>query len=484
MLFHLIVEATQGRTINIISAILKLQKTKLMKYLYSILSIGFSAAILMKPAEAFSQKQIFGLTTYTPPKAWKKQTSATTVQFTKEDKVKGAYCIISLLKDVAGTADSKSNFDAAWETVVKEMVTVSAAPEMQAVATEDGWEIQSGNAAFENDGDKGIVILVTASGFGKMVNLIILTNTDVYGQSISDFIESISLKKPAAQQQTVQQPKKEPQKPAVANGYTFTTTNFDDGWTSTVQEDWVQVTKGTIRVLIHYPNKQADEYSADLAVRIRNGWNVLVAPKYSSMGIVEFKPVHNFESIELAEADAVENATGKPVHIVLFKKNYSGGRGKYLELIAPDKKSFVQEFGVYDGSDFNWEKVERMANYNKFAISMADLKGKWTSNFTGAIQYVNSFSGNYVGMNTHASTENYYLGPGNTYKWDLSAASGMVGNIKFQGVKSSGKFSMVGNWQIHFSDIEGKPKTFNAFFSCIKGFRLLWIDDTAFGKVE
>jgi hypothetical protein len=455
-----------------------------MKYLYGILSFVFSVAILLKPAEVFSQKETFDLATYTPPKTWKKQATKTAVQFSKEDAAKGTYCSITLLKTVAGTADSKSNFDAAWETIVKEMVSVSAAPEMQAVATEDGWEVQSGHATFEADGSKGIVILVTSSGFEKMMNLIILTNTDVYEKSVSAFIESISLKKPVGQQQTVQSIKKQPVNHAVAKGFTFTTTNFDDGWTSTVQEDWVQVTKGTTRVLIHYPNKKADEYNTDLLQGLKIAWDVLVAPKYSAMSAVEFKPVRNWESIEIAEADAVENVTGKQVHIVLFKKNYSGGGGKYLEFITPDKKSFEQEFGAFNDSDFGWDKVEKMANYNKFAIGIADLKGKWTSNFTGAIQYVNSFSGNYVGMNTHASNENYYLGPGNTYKWDLGMASGMVGNIKFQGAKSSGKFSLVGNWQIHFSDIEGKPRTYNAYFSCIKGLRILWIDDKAFAKVE
>jgi hypothetical protein len=59
-----------------------------------------------------------------------------------------------------------------------------------------------------------------------------------------------------------------------------------------------------------------------------------------------------------------------------------------------------------------------------------------------------------------------------------------VGNLKFDGAKSSGKFSMVDNWQIRFSDIEGKPKTYNAYFSCLKGSRLLWLDNTPYGKVE
>ena len=35
--------------------------------------------------------------------------------------------------------------------------------------------------------------------------------------------------------------------------FAFTSTNFDDGWQSTAKEDWVEVTKDNIKVLLHYP---------------------------------------------------------------------------------------------------------------------------------------------------------------------------------------------------------------------------------------
>ncbi|HEY5824364.1 MAG TPA: hypothetical protein VIT44_08365, partial [Cyclobacteriaceae bacterium] len=62
--------------------------------------------------------------------------------------------------------------------------------------------------------------------------------------------------------------------------------------------------------------------------------------------------------------------------------------------------------------------------------------------------------------------------------------------LKFAGAKSDGTLTVPNNWQIHFSDLEGKPKTYNAFFSCVKGARLLWLEDsgypgyTAFGRKE
>ncbi len=276
----------------------------------------------------------------------------------------------------------------------------------------------------------------------------------------------------------------QPTPPVTNSGFAFTTTNFDDGWTSTVQENWVEVTKASIRVLIHYPNKQADAYNSVLMDGLKNAWNILVAPRYSSASNFEFKPITGWQSIEFAEADMIERATGKAVHVVLFKMNYSNGSGKYLEFITPDKNSFEQEFGAYHQESYGWEKLEKMANYNKFAVAASDLTGKWTNNFSGSVQYVNVNTGFDAGMATHASAENFLFGSGNTYKWDLGVASGMVGNIKFQSVKSSGKFSLPSNWQISFSDMEGKPRTFNAHFSCIKGFRILWLDDKALGKIE
>ena len=144
---------------------------------------------------AFAQKETFDIATYTAPKKWKKKRTEDAVQFTKEDAAKGTYCIITLYKSVPGTTNSKENFDLAWTSVVKEMVNVSTAPEMQPSAKEDDWEVESGYAAFESDGEKGVALLVTSTGYNKMVNLIILTNTDAYETEMTSFIGSISLKK-------------------------------------------------------------------------------------------------------------------------------------------------------------------------------------------------------------------------------------------------------------------------------------------------
>jgi hypothetical protein len=105
-----------------------------------------------------AQQQTFDLTTFTAPKGWKKQATETAIQFSKEDAIKGTYCLITLYKAVPGTANSKENFDLAWVSIVKEMVTVATEPEMQSPANDKGWELQSGYVPFESDGSKGVVL--------------------------------------------------------------------------------------------------------------------------------------------------------------------------------------------------------------------------------------------------------------------------------------------------------------------------------------
>ena len=76
-------------------------------------------------------------------------------------------------------------------------------------------------------------------------------------------------------------------------------------------------------------------------------------------------------------------------------------------------------------------------------------------------------------MNINQSNEEFVFGDGNSYNWKLLVINGMVGNTKFNQVKSSGKFTVPNNWQIQFSDIENKARTYHAHWSCIKGARIL-----------
>ncbi|MBS1633185.1 MAG: hypothetical protein JST10_11505 [Bacteroidetes bacterium] len=399
---------------------------------------------------SFAQKETFGSATFTAPSAWKKEIKESAIQFSKENTTTGTYCLITLYKAVPGTANSKENFDLAWTSLVKEMVTVSGVPEMQPAAIENGWELQSGHSPFESDGNKGIVLLITASSFEEMINLIIFTNTDVYEKEMTAFIESVNLKKPdkTTVKEKVKSGETEKQSMGVKNdGFAFNTTNFDDGWTSTVQEDWVEVVKGNIKVLIHYP-KEGTIFPADPDVLTNAAWNILVAPRYSNLKNYKTTYITTYNRPYLGMATVTSNATGKNMFVVLFHQGQTG----WLEFITTDKNAFIQEF-KFDPETIRWDSeselmnnLSRMTAYNKFAIAASDFSGKWTNDFTGVQQLYNVYTGNYAGMNVHQSNQEFDFVSGNSYNWKLLVVSGMVGNTNYQQVNSSGQFSVPNNW--------------------------------------
>jgi hypothetical protein len=70
------------------------------------------------------------------------------------------------------------------------------------------------------------------------------------------------------------------------SAFNFVTTNFDDGWVATAKDDWVEVTKDVVKILIHYPNKVTSQYYPDPQEEKQVGWNTLIAPRYSIFKII------------------------------------------------------------------------------------------------------------------------------------------------------------------------------------------------------
>ena len=163
-------------------------------------SLTLILGILVFPANLFAQTpETFDIASFQAPRGWNKQVGQDGIQFSIADK--DAYCLVTLFRSVPSVGSPKENFDAAWETIVKEAVSVSAAPQMFPSDPKGEWLLAGGFAPFEKDGAKGVAVLYTASGYGKMVNALVLTNTGVYEAPVTAFLESISFKKPEVETQ-------------------------------------------------------------------------------------------------------------------------------------------------------------------------------------------------------------------------------------------------------------------------------------------
>lgn len=439
------------------------------------------ALILLSSANLLAQKgETFDIISYTSPKGWQKEVSQNAVQLGGENSVGGS-CLITIFKSVPGSDDPKVNFDAAWQTIVKDNLTLKSDLEMQPNSNENGWIAEYGVAQYESDGKVGVVLLATITGNSKMFNILILTNTDAFEKEMTDFLDSVKFSETAKQTepktsqktQTPKQPTNQTQT-AKKSSFKFNESNFDDGWTSTEQEDWVEVVKGNIKVLLHYP-KAGTVFPADPEPLTNAAWNILVAPRYSNLKNYKTTYITTYNRPYLGMGTATDNTTGKQVFVLLFRQGSIG----WFEFVAPDKNSFIQQF-KFDPETIKWDSESdlllpllQMANYNKFAIAESDFSGTWTSDFSGVQQLYSVYTGNYAGMNINQSNEEFIFGAGNSYSWKLLVVNGMVGNMNYAKVNSAGKFTVLNNWQIQFSKIESGAKTYNAFWSCIKGARLL-----------
>lgn len=445
-----------------------------MKKIFYIFFFFITMATILSPIEVFAQKETFDLTTYMAPKNWKKEIKENVIAYSFIDSKKKTWCQIGIYKSTISKGSIDQDFESEWEELISKPNNKEPQDPWNAVKETGGWKIKTGRGKFTFNNTQPIAVLTTMSGYNRCVSIVAITNSLDYMPAIEHLLASVEMKNPSTdtpvQQQTIQSNNQ-----PVSNGkFTFTSTNFDDGWTSTIQDDWIEVTKGTIKVLLHYP-KEGTIFPADPDVLTNAAWNILVAPRYKDLKNYKTAYISTYDRPYLGMGYATENASGKNVFIVFFRQGQTG----WLEFIAPDKNSFIQQY-KFDPETVRWDSesdlmipLANMIGYNKFAIAASDFVGKWSSDFTGVQQLYNIYTGNYAGMNINQSNEEFVFNAGNSYNWKLLVVNGMVGNMKYAEVKSSGKFNVPNNWQIHFTKIESGAKTFHAFWSCIKEARIL-----------
>ncbi|HEU4930493.1 MAG TPA: lipocalin family protein [Pyrinomonadaceae bacterium] len=189
--------------------------TRLIRTKFSLTLI---LGILVFPANLFAQApETFDISSFQPPQGWNKQVGQDAIQFSTTDK--DAYCLVTLFRSVPSLGSPKENFEAAWNTIVKEAVTVSAAPQMFPSDPKGEWLVAGGFAPFEKDGAKGVAVLYTASGYGKMVNALVLTNTQAYEAPLTAFLNSISFKKPDVETQPQTRTDQNGSQPSLAGNF-------------------------------------------------------------------------------------------------------------------------------------------------------------------------------------------------------------------------------------------------------------------------
>lgn len=423
----------------------------------------------------------YDIVQYTAPKGWKMEDQNSARIYSRIDG--GSWAQMAIYKSTASKGNIESDLQSEWETIVLAQHSVQDEEKTEPMQM-DGWTIASRSGTWQYNGATVATILTTYSNSKRCVSVLCNVTAQPYFSNYQDLLGTIllNIENAGTQNPVNRDPAANTTTTVVNDQFKYNTTNFADGWVSTIQPDWVEVKKGSVKVLLHYP-KEGTIFSADPAPLTNAAWNILVAPRYSSLKNYRTAYISSYIRQHFGMGYLTDNSTQQSVFVLLFRSD-----GGWIECITPDKNAFIQEFKFDPETiDHNSEiavsnLVAGMAGYNRFAIAAEDLNntGQWSDHFSSNTFYSNYYTGAYAGMSTYSSSQSFEFGQNQSYKWELVAANSGGGRTNFAKATGKGSFKLINEWKIRFSEMEGKPKTYDAYFSAIPGGRVLWLNDAEY----
>ncbi len=265
--------------------------------------------------------------------------------------------------------------------------------------------------------------------------------------------------------------------PSGPRRFQFTRSEFDDGWVAVEQPDYVQVTKGALTAYLFYRVTMTEQMRPPVTDVIDYFWNRDGRPRFDLQNANKRREESSYPPLEYVEGDVTDRANGKRAFAGMFVSRNNGGALNIM-VVAPDKGTFYQAFPKPGD-------LERMMNYNKFAVAPGDLPGYWSESSGAFAQMYYVQSGNYAGMNAASVSAQFWIAPDGTYRSTHKGATGMVGNQKVFQQEYRGSWKLNGNWEMSMTNrFEGKTDTFLMQFEAVKGGRLLHLTDKQYQGVQ
>jgi len=157
-----------------------------------VLSVLCSAILLSHYCHA--QTETFDITTYQPPIGWKKTNGQGYVLF--EDHKSGnnaGFCILVVYASRNSSGDADKDFQQEWnDLVVKPNGNVSQ-PKIEREKTPEGWMAVTGVTTLKENNVEYALMLVSASGFGKVTSVLAKVSGDKYMPVIENFLNTMQL---------------------------------------------------------------------------------------------------------------------------------------------------------------------------------------------------------------------------------------------------------------------------------------------------
>lgn len=163
-----------------------------MKYIE--ITFLFSLVLVMN-CTSFAQQQTFDVVAFDLPRGWQQQQNEAGIQLSVTDKKTGAYAMAVIAKATVSTASASDSFNNNWLKLVKGSVQVNGDPVVQEPTTQNGWDVIAGGANYTDGRNTGMATLLTATGGGQTVSVVVMTNTKQYQKELLAFINALQLSK-------------------------------------------------------------------------------------------------------------------------------------------------------------------------------------------------------------------------------------------------------------------------------------------------
>ena len=381
------------------------------------------------------------------------------------------YCQLFIYAATNGQKDVEKDFSKNWDFFARNPSQKVGDPDTKEKDTINGWQTVFGAAkgAFNKQ-----LFAITVSTFtkGSITYFIAAVFTDKKFIPIAqEFIAGVipneekmvkTESKPPVQEVTAGNIK-----PVSSNSITKFNTTFDDGWFSTAMENYVKVTKAGTEVRLHFIDKAMDDAMPNTVESQEYYWDKYVIPYFTISNPQKWSGVE-YPVIYFMEADAVDKKTGRQCYVAI--KVVYGGGARPVVIIAPNRESYWKEFP-------HPNDINKMLNYNKFAVTANDIIGTWKGSGGGGVEYYNAYSGTYAGMSAVSSTDEFAFNSDGTYSSMYRSANMNNGGTQFGGQDFKGPFSVT-DWSVTASNrYKGKTTTYKAQLIAVKGGYLLYMED-------
>ncbi len=431
--------------------------------IYSILFL----LLMLSVFSSGQQRKSFDIFSYSAPAGFVLKEQKQRLLYEKREG--NSFCQIHIWPAQQGSSDPAANFKTDWEHFAVKPYNLSEPPTTQ-TEKQNGWEVVTGASQAAMDGIPFIVAVSTFTQNDISWCAVSIFNDEEYAAVIDKFILGIK----ADSRKLVRKPNQATQQNNIpvsnnnTGGITNSTTNFDDGWTATVNNDYVKLTKAGTELRLHYTDKALDDARPNTIDAPEYYWSKYVEPYFNVSNVQKWSGVQ-YPVIYHIQANAIEKKTGKSCFVAI-KIVYSGG-ARPIVVIAPDQNSYQQQFP-------HPNDIDPMLNANRFALTANDIFGTWKGSGGGGVEYYNVYSGTYAGMSAVSSTDEFTFNSNGTYSSTYRSASMNSGGAQFGGQDYKGNFSVT-DWSLTVTNrYKAKTTTYKAQLIAVKGGFLLYMEDS------